>query len=133
MKVSHRVRVGVLLTTVLTVVGAASASGQDVVKVSPETHRVLLENDRVRVLDVQLKPGEQVAMHSHPAGILYYLSDATLKITYRDGKSETRNVKAGTAVWSKAVTHAAENVGPTTLNEVQTELKAAVKRPARAK
>jgi len=29
-------------------------------------------------------------MHSHLAGILYYLSDATLKITYRDGKSETR-------------------------------------------
>ena len=73
MKASHRMRVGVLLTTVLTVVGAAGASGQDVVKVSPDTHRVLLENNQVRVLDVQLTPGEQVAMHSHPACILHYL------------------------------------------------------------
>jgi hypothetical protein len=37
--------VGVLLSTVLTVVGAARAAAQDVVKVSPETHSVLFEND----------------------------------------------------------------------------------------
>jgi quercetin dioxygenase-like cupin family protein len=85
------------------------------------------------MLDVQVKPGETVAMHSHPAGILYYLSDAKLKITYPDGKNETREVKAGTAVWSEAVTHTAENVGPTKLHEVQTELKAAAKKPVRAK
>ena len=130
---SRRMLVGVLLSTVLTVAGEARVAGQDVVKVSPETHTVLLENDQVRVLDVRVKPGEKVAMHSHPAGILYYLSDATLKITYPDGKSETREIKAGTAVWSKALTHAAENVGPTTLHEVQTELKAPAKKPVRAK
>jgi hypothetical protein len=53
-----------------------------VVKVSPETHRLLLENDRLRVLAVQAKPGEKIAMHSHPVGIHYYLSNAKLKITY---------------------------------------------------
>jgi len=97
--------------TTLLLVAAATALAQDVVKVSPETHRVLLENAQVRVLDVQVKPGEKVGMHSHPAGIPYYLSDARLKITYPDGKTEERDVKAGTAVWSEAVTHAAENIG----------------------
>jgi quercetin dioxygenase-like cupin family protein len=130
---SPRVIVSVLLSIVLTVVGAVRAAAQDVVKVSPETHSVLFENDQVRVLDVHVKPGETVGMHSHPAGILYYLTDATLKITSADGKHETREVKAGTAVWSEAVTHAAENVGPTELHEVQTELKAAAKKPVRAK
>jgi hypothetical protein len=50
----------------------ANRRRQDVVKVSPETHKVLLENVRIRVLDVHVKPGEHVAMHSHPAGILYF-------------------------------------------------------------
>ena len=45
-------------------------------------------------------------MHSHPAGILYYLSDAKLKITYPDGKTEVREAKSGTAVWSEPMTHA---------------------------
>jgi anti-sigma factor RsiW len=57
------------------------------------------------------------------AGILYYLSDAKLKITYPDGKTEVREAKSGTAVWSEAVTHAVENVGLTELHEVHTELK----------
>jgi beta-alanine degradation protein BauB len=112
-----------LLIAFLLLVAVMSAQPQDVVKVSPETHSVLLENAQVRVLDVHVKPGEKVAMHSHPAGILYYLSDAKLRITYPGGKTAERVVKAGTAVWSEAVTHAAENIGATELHEVQTELK----------
>jgi len=100
-----------LLIAFLLLVAAIPAQPQDVVKVSPETHSVLLENAQVRVLDVHVKPGERVAMHSHPAGILYYLSDANLRIMYPDGKTAERVVKAGTAVWSEAVTHAAENIG----------------------
>jgi quercetin dioxygenase-like cupin family protein len=122
----------VLLATLLLLV-AAGAVAQDVAKVSPETHRLLLENEHVRVFDVRNKPGEKVGMHSHPASILYYLSDAKLKITYPDGKTEVREVKSGTAVWSEAVTHAAENVGLTELHEVHIELKGQPNNPARAK
>jgi quercetin dioxygenase-like cupin family protein len=111
------------LAALLLLAATATALAQDVVKVSPETHSVLLENAHVRVLDVHVKAGEKVGMHSHPAGILYYLSDAKLKITYPDGKTEERDIKAGTAVWSEPVTHIAENVGPTELHEVHTELK----------
>ena len=64
----HRVLVGVLFTTLLSVVALVPA--QDVVKVSPETHKVLLDNEHVRVLDVHAKPGEKVGMHSHPASTL---------------------------------------------------------------
>jgi beta-alanine degradation protein BauB len=129
----RRMLMGVLFTTLLLFVAAGTVLAQDVVKVSPETHRVLLENPQVRVLDVRVKPGEKVAMHSHPAGVLYYLSDAKLKITYLDGNTEEREVKAGTAVWSEAVTHAAENVGATELHEVHTELKETAKKPGPAK
>ena len=117
----HRLLVGVLFTTALSV--GALVLAQDVVKVSPETHKVLLENEHVRVLDVHAKPGEKVAMHSHPSSTLYYLTDGKLKITYPDGRTEERTVKAGTAVWSEAVTHAVENVGANEFHEVHIELK----------
>ena len=104
MKNSRHMLSGVLLTTVLSLVAAGPAPAQDVVKVSPETHKVMLENERARVLDVHVKPGEKVGMHSHPAGILYYLTDGKLKVTYPDGKTEEREVKAGTAMWSEPVT-----------------------------
>jgi beta-alanine degradation protein BauB len=133
MKNSSRMLMGVLFTTLLLFVAAGTALAQDVVKVSPETHRVLLENAQVRAMDVRVKPGEKVAMHSHPAGILYYLSDAKLKITYPDGKTEEREVKAGTAVWSEAVTNAVKNVGITELHEVHTELKQTAETPGPTK
>jgi len=111
----------------------STALAQDVVKVSPETHKVLLENDHVRVLDVGVKPGEKVPMHSHPANVVYALSDFKIKFTYPDGKTEEREGKAGAARWSEAVTHAAENVGTAEFHLVQVELKGAAKKPAPAK
>jgi quercetin dioxygenase-like cupin family protein len=112
---------------------AGTAGAQDVMKVSPETHKVLVENERVRVLDVRVKAGEKVGRHSHPASVLYYLTDGQLKVTYPDGRSDARAVKAGTSTWSEAVTHSVENVGATELREVHIELKVAARRrvPAR--
>jgi len=62
---------------------------EDVATVSPETHVVLLENDRVRVLGVRIKPGEKVAMHSHPANIVYYLSYGKIRLSSPEGRPKT--------------------------------------------
>ena len=117
----NRIVVGVLLTAALFLTALTAA--QDVVRVSPETHTLLLENEHVRVLDVHAKPGEKVGMHSHPASTLYYLTDGKLKVTYPNGRTEQRFVKAGTAVWSETVTHAVENIGLNDFHEVHIELK----------
>ena len=111
----------------------SAALAQDPVKVSPETHKVLLENDRVRVLDVRIKPGEKVPMHSHPANVVYVLADYKVKSTAPDGKTEEREGKAGAAVWREALTHTVENVGTTELHVVHIELKGAATKPAPAK
>jgi len=111
---------GVPLTTVLSVVALVPA--QDVVKVS-ETHKVLLENEHVRVLDFHVKPGEKVGIHSHPSSVVYYLTDAKVKYTYPDGRTQERTVKAGTALWIEAVTHDVENVGANEFHGLHIELK----------
>lgn len=37
----------------------------DAMRAAPETHRVLFENEQVRVLAVRVRPGEFVPMHTH--------------------------------------------------------------------
>lgn len=116
----HRVLVCILFTNVLSVVALVPA--QDVVKVS-ETHKVLLENEHVRVLDFHVKPGEKVGMHSHPASVVYYLTDAKVKYTYSDGRTQERTVEAGTAFWIDPVTHDVQNVGANEFHGLHIELK----------
>jgi beta-alanine degradation protein BauB len=121
----RRMFLGALFATVALFFVAGTALAQDPVKVSPDTHKVLLENDRVRVLDIREKPGQKAAMHSHPANVVYALTDFKIRFTYPDGKTEVREGKAGQVRWSEPVTHSGENVGSTELHLVQVELEGA--------
>lgn len=123
MKTSTHVTLGVLLATVVLVVATRTARAQDLVKVAPNNTKVLLENDRARVLDFQAKPGEKTAMHSHPAGFIYSLSTGKVKFTAPDGKTTEAELKAGGAAWTEAQTHASENVGTTDTHVLIIELK----------
>lgn len=117
-----------LLTCALCLV-LSTALAQDVLTVAggPQTHKVLLENDQVRVRDVRVQPGQKIAMHSHPANVTYYVSDYKIMVTLPDGKTALREGKAGTAVWSGPLTHAVENVGTAEFHLVQTEMKGTAK------
>ncbi len=96
---------------------------QDMVKVAPKNCKVLLENDRVRVVRVVTKPGEKLETHSHPANVVYALTSGKAKFTSPDGKSEEREIKAGQAIWSDAVTHSTENTGTVESRVLVIELK----------
>jgi len=102
---------------------APVATAQDMVKTSPKNCTVVLENDHVRVVRVVIKPGETLAMHSHGASIVYALTSGKTKYTFPDGKTEDRDIKAGTAVWSDSVTHSAENTGTNETRALVVELK----------
>ncbi len=96
---------------------------QDVMKVAPESHKVLLENDRVRVLEYRIKPGKKDATHSHPDYIVYALTPGKFKFTLPDGKTFDREAKAGEVLFIEAETHATENVGSTEAHGLLIELK----------
>jgi quercetin dioxygenase-like cupin family protein len=101
----------IILSIASTLVVIHSAFAQDPVKVSPKMYTVLLENEHVRVLEFRAKVGEKEPLHSHPASVVYVLAGGKARYTTADGKSEERDSKTGTALWSDAVTHSYEQLG----------------------
>ena len=85
--------------------------------------KVIFENDRVRVLEVNYAPGTTHDMHSHPDHVIYALGDAKVRMTGADGKSADVEIKKGGTRWQPAVTHKTENIGTTPLSVVLVELK----------
>jgi len=104
---------------------AGTAQAQDPVKVSPDHFTVLLENERVRVLDFHSKAGDKIPMHSHPAYISYSISGAgKTKFTSKDGKVKDQSAKTGQATWHEPETHASEYEGTGSTHVLLVELKA---------
>ena len=103
---------------------AGTARAQDPVKVAPNNFTVLLENERVRVLDFHTKAGVKIPLHSHPAYISYSISGAgKTKFTSAEGKVTEPPAKTGQATWHEAETHASEYEGTGTAHVLLVELK----------
>lgn len=123
MKRIRRATIGVLIGAIGVASSGAQSTTQDPVKLSPQYYTVKSENDRVRVLEYRLKPGEKEVMHSHPAYVVYFLSDATLRATSADGKTSDTTVTQGEVLLRDVLSHAVENVGTTELRALLVELK----------
>jgi len=93
--------------------------------VPEERSKVLLDNERVRVLELRLKPGENEPMHSHPEYLVYVLSPATVRMTDVHGNAKVVELASGQVSFGSPTTHAGENVGTTELHELIIELKRA--------
>lgn len=104
--------------------GDASVSReQDPVTVNAKTIVVKVDNPRVRVLDVTLKPGEKEKTHSHPAYVVYVIEGGKVRNHASDGTVVEAEFKAGDVFYRDPLTHWAENIGNTTLRLVLVELK----------
>jgi quercetin dioxygenase-like cupin family protein len=126
--VSESEELGLLVGAVLAAVGAATLSAravpQDPVVLAPEMYKVVLENDRVRVIDYHLKPGQREPMHSHPRGaVVYFFTGAKMRTTLPDGKTNEGSSREGEVVWRDPVTHRAENIGDTEVHTLVVEPK----------
>lgn len=103
----------------------------DALSAAPGQHRLLLENEQVRVLDTRIAPGEKTPLHTHIwPGVLYIRSWSDFVRRDADGHvlvdSRTMAAKpvAGTALWSPALgPHTAENVGDGDLHVLAVEVK----------
>jgi quercetin dioxygenase-like cupin family protein len=104
----------------------------DAMSAAPDHHDVLIENDQVRVLDTNLRPGESTPIHAHqwPAA-LYVLSWSDFLRRDEAGNilidSRTMNPRPapGEALWlPPLMPHTIENIGDADLHIVAVEVKA---------
>lgn len=105
------------------VLGAAAALAQDPMKVQPEKHKVVFEDENVRVLEVTFGPGETLKEHSHPDHVVYFLEGGKTRQTDKAGKVTEMENKKGGARWVAATTHTVENTGTSTARAVVVEIK----------
>ena len=113
-------RVFLLITCVLF---SATTLAQNPVQSDGDKYKVVLENERVRVLEYRDQPGQKTQQHHHPAFVLYALSPFKRSITLPDGKVIMRQFKTGDVIYSEAQTHVGENVGDTETHVIMIELK----------
>ena len=92
-------------------------------KVAPHVYKVLFENERVRLLEVIMQPGDSSEMHSHPDNLVYGLSGGKVAFTAPSGEIAELEVPAGASMWMEATEHATENVGGTAIHALMFEPK----------
>ncbi len=97
--------------------------GQDPVPLYPKNYKVLLENDRVRVIDFVLRRGDTEDFHSHRPHVAYILTGFKIHFTFPNGRTVIRETKAGDVLFSEAVTHSPVNLGDTDAHGIMVELK----------
>ena len=107
----------------LVLFGCSAVAAQDPATVNAKMIKVKLENDRVRVLEATLAPGDKEQLHSHPASIIYVVSGGTIRNHASDGTTKDTTYVAGDTIYREPLTHWAENIDTTTIHLMVVELK----------
>jgi quercetin dioxygenase-like cupin family protein len=101
-----------------------STAARDAVAVSPQLYTVKLENDRVRVLEYALKPGQSEPLHGHGSFVVRFMGDARIRATPAGGQPTESAVKRGDVAWrGEPAAHAVENVGTTAVEAFIVDVK----------
>ena len=94
----------------------------DPVMTNPQFYRVVMENERVRVLEYRDRPGDRTTPHQHPDSVMYTLS-AFRRRLFMEGHVTEVELQAGVTRWLSAQQHAGENVGDSESHVIFVELK----------
>jgi len=99
-------------------------TSRDPVVTDGDKYKVVIENERVRVLEYRDSPGQRTSAHYHPDYVLCALSSFRRKLTLSGGREAVVDVKTGQVVWGNGQSHIGENVGDTDTHVLIVELKA---------
>jgi hypothetical protein len=103
----------------------------DAMIAAPEYHRLVLENERVRVLDTRIPVGVIVPVHTHRWPAIYYTivpgdfvrRDGQGKVLF-DSRTVPGMLTASAANYIECLPpHSVENVGPAEIHLISVELK----------
>jgi hypothetical protein len=113
--------------------GWAWPDSLDAVVAAPGNHKVLFENEHVRVLQTGILPGEKVSLHTHRWPSVLFVeswSDFVRRDEHGNVTLDTRRgfqaPKRNAPAWLEALQpHTVENVGDVEINNLQVEIKSA--------
>lgn len=103
----------------------------DALRAAPRHHRLVFENERVRVLDTRIGPGERTEVHTHRFPAVHHViswspfvrRDADGVVTL-DTRSASTTREPGSAFWGEPLgPHTLENVGDVPLHVLSIEIK----------
>jgi hypothetical protein len=95
----------------------------DPLKVAADSHKLVFENQFVRVLETHVPPGKTEPWHQHGRRVVVYLSDFHTRTTERGHQPQDNLRKFGLVRWSEPVIHQVENIGKTEGHVISVELK----------
>lgn len=98
---------------------------------APQHHKLLFENDSVRVLDANIPPGEVTALHSHSLAASHIVISWSDFVRYDesgdvllDSRNLGKTFAPHTALWSEPLgPHRLENGGNNELHIISVEVK----------
>jgi hypothetical protein len=95
----------------------------DAANIDGAHNEVILENKLVRVVRIHFAPGESGPMVDKRPRVIVVVTDSQATVTFPDGHSEPREMKAGTVSFGNAGRQATKNTGTTPLENIVVELK----------
>ncbi len=93
----------------------------DPVDTNPDLYRVVLENERVRILEYRDTPGDCTAVHAHPDSVMVPLGSFRRRL-HQGGRAVEVDISPGVR-WLDAQEHRGTNIGDTASHALFIELK----------
>ena len=101
----------VLLATIaITAPMPSAVHAMDFLEAAPKQAKVLVDNDRVRIIEVKIQKGDKIPMHTHPDSVIHIIKSGRVKWTLEDGKTMESKGKDGDTMFRPATTHAHEHL-----------------------
>ena len=94
----------------------------DAASVAPDRYMVVKDSAGIRVLEINYKPGDSAALHSHPDLVLYVTDPGKMEFTAQDGSKQVHDLNVGMSMIVPAETHSVKNVGNTTTKGILVEV-----------
>lgn len=113
---SVRRLIGLLVPALMLLGGStnqAMAQGKTIAVPAKDELKVLVDNDRVRVIEVRYKPGAEGDSRARPYRVVRALKGGTVQHIYPDGKKEIVQYKTGEVKVEPAETYMTKNIGKT--------------------
>ena len=84
--------------------------------------KILLQNDRVRLAEMTIKPGDRGRLVERPDRVRNVLKGGKIREHFADGRVKNYQLKPGTVQWQEKSTSSMENAGKTVVRFITVQV-----------